>query len=258
MEVTLSFNDVFKYIGDTGFYQILLYFVVCLPSFFNGIQNMSANFFAAPMDHWCKIPRLGNFSFETQKKVAIPYVEDDPTEYQSCQMYDLYYDNLTDDQILNWDRNITRNTSLIDCTEWIFDRSEFISTINSKYNLVCDSSWMSELTSTIYMGGVLVGSVISGLISDKFGRKVPMLLFMVGYEVFALVQAFAPNYTVFVIVRFLNSVCNVSSYLCAYVIVMEIFGPTHYVLLSTGYQIFFSVGFMLSAGIAFAIRDHEK
>ena len=47
-------------------------------------------------------------------------------------MYDLYYDNLTDDQILNWDRNITRNTSLIDCTEWIFDRSEFISTINSK------------------------------------------------------------------------------------------------------------------------------
>ena len=27
---------------------------------------------------------------------------------------------------------------------------------------------MSELTSTIYMGGVFVGSVISGLISDRF------------------------------------------------------------------------------------------
>ncbi|KAK2140710.1 hypothetical protein LSH36_1273g00029 [Paralvinella palmiformis] len=257
MAVNLSFNDVFKYIGDTGFYQLLLYFVVCLPSFFDGLQNMSANFFSAPMDHWCKISRLENFSFETQKKVAIPYVEDESTEHQSCQMYDLYYDNLTDDQILNWDRNITRNTSLIDCTEWIFDQSEFISTINSKYNLVCDRSWMAELTSTVYMGGVLVGSVISGLISDRFGRKLPMLMFMIGYFLFALLQAFAPNYTLFVVFRFFASVSSMSTYLCTFVIVMEILGPSHYVLLAVTFQIFFSVGFMLIPGIAYSIRDHE-
>ncbi|KAK2140707.1 hypothetical protein LSH36_1273g00022, partial [Paralvinella palmiformis] len=246
MAVTLSFNDVFKYIGDAGFYQLLLYFVVCLPSFFNGLQNMSSNFFAAPVEHWCKVPRLENFSYETQKYVAIPYEEDDPAEYQSCKMYDVNYENLTDDDILLWDRNLTWNASFVDCTEWIYDRSEFISTINSKYNLVCDSSWMSELTSTIYMGGVLVGSLISGVISDRFGRKLPMLLFMVGYLAFALAQAFAPNYTLFVIFRFLNSVFT------------EILGPSHYVLLTTGFHVFFSVGFMLIAGIAYVIRDHEK
>ena len=79
---------------------------------------------------------MENFSFETQKYVAIPNREDEPTEYQSCKMYDLDYGNLTDDQILNWDRNITANISLIDCTEWIYDQSVFISTINSKVNSV--------------------------------------------------------------------------------------------------------------------------
>lgn len=50
-------------------------------------------------------------------------------------MYDLDYDNLEDDDILNWNRNITNNTNLIDCTEWIYDQSEFISTINSKVGI---------------------------------------------------------------------------------------------------------------------------
>lgn len=50
-------------------------------------------------------------------------------------MYDLDYDNLEDDDILNWNRNITNNTNLTDCTEWIYDQSEFISTINSKVGI---------------------------------------------------------------------------------------------------------------------------
>ena len=69
-KIELVFNDVFRYIGDVGLYQILLYFLLGLTAFFNGLHNTSNNFYAAPMEHWCHVPRLENFPHDIQKKVV--------------------------------------------------------------------------------------------------------------------------------------------------------------------------------------------
>ena len=136
----MQFADVFDHIGHIGLYQVLFYLLAALFPFFNGMHNMSVNFFAAYMDHWCRVPRLGNFSYDTQRYVAIPYSDEggqqEGAEYDTCSMYDLDYDSLTDQQILAWDRNLTQNASVISCTQgWIFDQSEFVSTIDSKVTI---------------------------------------------------------------------------------------------------------------------------
>ena len=51
-----------------------------------------------------------------------------------------------------------------------------------------------------------LGAFIFGLLGDKFGRRVPLMMDIVFYSVMELLTAFAPNFTVFLILRALFGV----------------------------------------------------
>src|SRR5207244_6164237 len=46
-----------------------------------------------------------------------------------------------------------------------------------------------------------VGAFIFGLLGDKFGRRLPLMADIIFYSVMELLTAFAPNYTIFLILR---------------------------------------------------------
>src|SRR5213592_193871 len=46
-----------------------------------------------------------------------------------------------------------------------------------------------------------VGAFIFGLLGDKFGRRIPLMADIIFYSVMELLTAFAPNFTVFLILR---------------------------------------------------------
>jgi SHS family lactate transporter-like MFS transporter len=48
-----------------------------------------------------------------------------------------------------------------------------------------------------------LGALIFGLLGDKFGRRVPLMIDIVFYSMMELLTAFAPNFTVFLILRLL-------------------------------------------------------
>jgi hypothetical protein len=160
----MEFDDVFQYIGDIGIYQGLLFFIIGLINTLNGLQNIGVNFIAGHQDHWCSVPRLEAFPHDVQKLVSIPHVTDNPDEYDTCSYYDLDYDNLTDDQIWNWDRNLTQNESTISCDAWVFDKSVFISTINSKVGQRLINARIALISSTC----VLMCVISSKLVSTDF------------------------------------------------------------------------------------------
>ena len=55
---------------------------------------------------------------------------------------------------------------------------------------------------TIYFCGVMIGGVVFGIISDKYGRKKVLLFTMYAHIMVAVAVAFIPNYIGFVILRF--------------------------------------------------------
>src|SRR4029434_50830 len=48
-----------------------------------------------------------------------------------------------------------------------------------------------------------LGAFIFGLLGDRFGRRVPLMIDIVFYSAMELLTAFAPNFTVFLILRLL-------------------------------------------------------
>ncbi len=141
MESTVihDYDDVFVYIGERGLYQIFMFILLGLPAYFAGFNGITVNFYAYPQEHWCYVERLQHYPHEWQKYVAVPYVDGSDDQYDSCLIYDLDYDNLTDEDIRQWNRSlqVSDDTATLDCDAWVYDQSEVVSTIYSEVNYVC-------------------------------------------------------------------------------------------------------------------------
>lgn len=68
------------------------------------------------------------------------------------------------------------------------------------------------LTMTAFLGGLGVGMLFSGSISDSLGRRVPLLVGMVLYVLAALGCAFAPSLGVLIVMRFVLGMASAGGY----------------------------------------------
>eukprot|EP00058_Branchiostoma_floridae_P006628 XP_002592116.1 hypothetical protein BRAFLDRAFT_59470 [Branchiostoma floridae] len=121
-------------------------------------------------------------------------------------------------------------------------------------NIVCDDKWLANMAQSIYMVGVLIGSITFGDLSDRFGRKVLMFVGIVLNLVSGISTMFAPNFTAFVILRLFVGVSSMGIYLVNFVLACEIVGPSRRTLVGTVDYVFFVLGYMLEAGLAYLIR----
>lgn len=63
--------------------------------------------------------------------------------------------------------NATIDKCSSECTEYIYDRSVFEETIMTEWDLVCEKGKLSNISQTIIMFGILVGSMLFGSLADK-------------------------------------------------------------------------------------------
>ncbi len=75
-----------------------------------------------------------------------------------------------------------------------------------QFDLVCNKWYLVSLSTTIYFCGVMLGGLIFGSLSDRFGRK-PFLLVCIYVPIAIWVGiAFANSYILFACLRFLQGV----------------------------------------------------
>ena len=130
-------GDLSEYIGDMGAYQWRV-FVALFIIFIFTADSIQIIFIAANMPHWCRVPELVELPYDVQKNVAIPAQSADDhdgssVEYSSCEMFAVNYSVYNRSQFYSWNRSlmITNETSIVQCSLWTYDQSQFISTIVS-------------------------------------------------------------------------------------------------------------------------------
>jgi len=130
-------NDLVTYVGEIGPYQWRIFAIAFIITTF-GVDSIHIVFIGADMSHWCLVPELADLPYDVQKNVAIPTESDElgdgSVEYSSCEMYSLNYSVYNRSEFYRWNRSlmVSNETSVIQCTRWTYDQSQFTSTIVKK------------------------------------------------------------------------------------------------------------------------------
>uniref|UniRef100_A0A1Y1K9J5 Major facilitator superfamily (MFS) profile domain-containing protein n=2 Tax=Photinus pyralis TaxID=7054 RepID=A0A1Y1K9J5_PHOPY len=150
--------------------------------------------------------------------------------------------------------NMTEKCSS-NCSDIVFDRSIFTNTIQMEWNLICDRSQLVNFAQTITMLGILIGNFIFGLLSDKFGRRNPLIWAVIIQLISGTATAFAPWFWLFLLLRFISAAATGGTMVTSFVLVMEITGIKWRTTLGILYQVPFNVGHLSLALIGYLIRD---
>lgn len=101
-----------------------------------------------------------------------------------------------------------------------------------------------------------IGAFIFGLLGDKFGRRVPLMIDIAFYSVMELLTAFAPNFTVFLILRLLFGIGMGGEWGLGASLAMESLPTQTRGLFSGILQQGYAVGYLLAALVYWVVFPH--
>ncbi|XP_035474392.1 organic cation transporter protein [Scophthalmus maximus] len=242
-----NFDEILCLIGGFGKYQKILYVWICLPQIFLAFHMLVSVFTGAVPPHLCRStwppednPASSNFSHLT--------TPDGPHEL-SCTV------PLNHSSVLTLGDGHPAGS----CQGgWEYSTNTFESTIVTEWDLVCDSASLNNMGSSIYMFGLLIGALMFGSLSDKYGRRNIILINLAIQAVFGVGAAFAPNFYVYIALRFVVGTTVSGVIMNAFVLGTEWTGPKQRMLAGIITDYFFGFGYILLAGVAYLIRDWRK
>ncbi|XP_013147373.1 PREDICTED: organic cation transporter protein-like [Papilio polytes] len=158
----------------------------------------------------------------------------------------------------NSSRIVHNATCYDDCLKYEYDPSPFENTIVSEWGLICSRSWLASFTQTVLQFGILLGSILFGFLSDRYGRKNTFLVSITALIVFGFAIPFAPDYTTFTVLRFFLGIATSGTMVVSFVLIMETAGPNFREILGCLFQIPFIIGHMTVPLFAYFFRSWDS
>ncbi|XP_059468322.1 organic cation transporter protein-like [Neocloeon triangulifer] len=249
----MAYDELLEHLGEFGRYQKRIYFLLCLPAITCAFHRLVTIFLLSKAPHRCLMPfeslENATFLFPPDRPINLSLPWDSSSEtWSQCRRLDA---NFTDEYF----KSGVPSTETVQCKNWVFDYSKYSSSAVFEWDLVCDKSWMRSMADTVFMLGILIGAILFGHLSDKYGRK-PIFFFSLVLQVVGGVTAgFAPEYYTFIFARLCIGISTSGVYLVAYIIGMEMVSPSKRIYAGVIMNYFFTAGYILTAFAAYFIKD---
>ncbi|XP_056303108.1 solute carrier family 22 member 6 [Danio aesculapii] len=254
----MAFSDLLEQVGSTGRFQVLHVTLLSMPILMMASHNLLQNFVAAVPPHHCQ-PHA-NLSMSSTDAVdvlraTVPLGLNGKLErckrYATPQWQIL---SLNTSESL-WDESMTE-TETQSCEDgWFYNMTEMSSTIITEWDLVCDYRALKQMSQTTYMGGVLVGAIVFGGLSDRFGRRVLLLISNLMMAIGGTCVAFSTSFTMFCIFRVCCGMALSGLVLNSFSLIVEWIPTRVRTVVGTGTGYCYTTGQLILAAVAYCIRD---
>ncbi|PVD28437.1 hypothetical protein C0Q70_11024 [Pomacea canaliculata] len=200
----MHLDDVLQVLGEFGRYQRVHLLLLCGFAILSAWHALNMVFVGAVPRFHCSISDVNATWYGVNqsqlKDLLIP-------EEGGCKRYSVNstLDRLTGVQWVDESgssglyNDVTNGTAAQEACPagYVFSTDQYDNTITSEFKLVCTKKFWRSTSKSVFFAGRLVGAVVFGQLSDRFGRR-PM--FFVGVAMLLLaggVAAAAPNMIVF-------------------------------------------------------------
>ncbi|GAA6218560.1 organic cation transporter protein-like [Lates japonicus] len=243
----MNFDEILCLIGGFGKFQKILYVWICLPQIFLAFHMLVSVFTGAVPPHFCRStwPSAGTLVSSNFSLLTTP----DGQPELSC-MFSFNHSGTV---------SLDGGNPIGSCPGgWEYSNKTFQSTIVTEWDLVCDSANLTNVGSSIYMFGLLIGAVVFGSLADRYGRRIIILISLAIQTVFGVGAAFAPNFYIYTALRFMVGTSVSGVIMNVFVLGTEWTGSKQRMLAGIITDYFFGFGYILLAGVAYLIRDWRK
>ncbi|NXI07359.1 S22A6 protein, partial [Irena cyanogastra] len=165
----MSFVELLARLGGMGRFQVTYVAALAIPLLMLASHNLLQNFTAGVPEHHCR-PRPAANATAAGVPLAVSIPWDGHRRPQRCRRYVEPQWHLSD---ANGSAGAAANgTATEAATEpchdgWTYLDGIFRDTIVTEWDLVCDSKKLRQVAQSIYMAGILLGSSLFGVLSDK-------------------------------------------------------------------------------------------
>uniref|UniRef100_A0A2R5LJP7 Putative synaptic vesicle transporter svop n=1 Tax=Ornithodoros turicata TaxID=34597 RepID=A0A2R5LJP7_9ACAR len=235
--------DIVNVIGGFGTYHVVVIALAVTRAFPTAWTNMLTPLIAPDIDHWCARPAgFLNLSVEHWKEMAIPKLQGD--SYAKCEMFSVSFVNDS------WfvDKDVT-----VPCGRWEYNTSTHKNTIVEQWDLVCKNDWHRSAMQSIVMAGSLVGGLLFGDLSDRFGRRRVFFTCATIVFVFGSLAALSPGIGWFNAARFFLAMGIAGCQATAVSLLMEIMPPGYRMMMNVGFGIGYTIPLLLLPLLAYTL-----
>ncbi|XP_053447404.1 solute carrier family 22 member 1 [Nycticebus coucang] len=255
-------DDILQQVGEFGRFQKQAFLTLCPLSAALAPIYVGIVFLGFTPDHHCRSPGVAELSQRCGWSPAeeLNYTVPGPGAVGEafpgqCRRYQVDWNQSTlgcVDPLAG----LAANRSLLPlgpCEHgWVYDTPG--SSIVTEFNMVCADAWKLDLFQACVNLGFFLGSLAMGYIADRFGRKLCLLSTVLVNAIAGVLMALAPNYVSMLLFRLLQGLVSKGSWMAGYTLITEFVGLGYRRTVAILYQMNFTVGLVLLAGLAYAIR----
>ncbi|XP_054991100.1 solute carrier family 22 member 14 [Sorex araneus] len=190
-------TDILSTMGEFGPFQRRLVALSFIPSILSAFFFHADNFVFTTQQPYCNtswfLTLYPNLTVSQLMHLTLP--RDDNGDFLTCLMF--IPDFISTEAISQSNINNTQP-----CQDgWIYPKAKRRSLVN-EFDLVCGKESHTDSVDTVLLAGVLIGSIIFGISSDKLGRYITCLMSLLGLMVFGFGTAFVSSFHQYLFFRF--------------------------------------------------------
>ncbi|KAL3276810.1 hypothetical protein HHI36_012173 [Cryptolaemus montrouzieri] len=247
-------DDIILQIGGIGKYQFVVIICISLVMLLHSAAHISYVFTSMDSEYRCLVPEC-EATIAADPDWLRNVIPSDVSMYDGtskCLMYerlnvlwDIGYNCSIDD----FDKNSTKH-----CPLFYFYDDEYY--IGREFNLLCeDNLWKLSLVGTTNTFGMFLGMIVTGFISDRYGRKSLLLFGMAGCGVVGLIKTLSPSFIWFLIFELIEAILSAGTCCCVFIMAVELVIPSKRALMGTILNSVYSLGEVLVALVAWSCRS---
>jgi len=147
------------------------------------------------------------------------------------------------------------NETKTTCLEFGYDHSFWESTIITEYDLVCEKGALPYVGKMVIFSGLAFGSFVSGLVSDRFGRKKAIWFTSLTMLAAGIITSIAPWYAMFIVFWWITGTSAIACYTAAFVWTMELTTGKWKIYLGMGMNYSWPFCRLIIAALTYGIRE---